>query len=565
MDRDNITRGLDTDEGGGRPQVPVGKYYLFVVAVDQYDAKKGFEPLKTPVRDAGRLVELLLEKYSFDRPVAPPAPLAAYKGVTVVPYSTPEIMCLYNDRATKTAILTHLLSLRKVVTENDHLLIYFAGHGDNLPGLLGGYIMPFGADIGDPSTWMEHNNLYNFFGNYRANKTFRDILLILDCCCSGVVHGGLKMSDPDLQFSRYALTSAASREPVLDEALNGSSPFTDVLCRQLDANTNAKFFIEERAFIDAVEAQIEIMANMNSRLQNFSQTPAYGTLAESGNSRFIFRLKDPNVPPASVLSRSFIEYLNFESQKLALAREYARGKKEDLIIITTVCDRFNIHRIQGKALLEKLKPKRFFNFKDYWQIVVEPDKTGDGIWPVLAANVNIKLDENIKQQCAVYIRDRLKRRPDEEHRPLLFFLGCSFQSGDRSREIISFCKELQEELEKAKIALQEEGVVFSSVFVVVADTRQGGGVQFFKREDFVNVLGTDRNVIVADMVEALRPLLAGEWYDNAAKHIQSVNFQALNVDDYFDEEQSCHLEDFIVKVSEKLGVSREELANHLWH
>ncbi|WP_341840648.1 caspase family protein [Chitinophaga caseinilytica] len=516
------------------------------------------KPLTTPVKDAARLVELLLDRYTFERPEHPPAALDGMPGV--IPYNTTEVKCLYNDRATRREIGEHLKALSKVVTADDHLLIYFAGHGDNIPGVDVGNIMPYEADVSFADTWYGFNDLFQRFGNYIGQQKIRNLLLILDCCCGGAVLGGASVSHPTMHYSRYAATAAANLELAMDAAFDGS-PFTSVLCNLLTRNTAPEFYLNEKELRTEVKHLIERWANENG-VAGFTQTPQYRPLNECGKSEFAFRRKYPDVPPVEVLTEIFIKHLNFETQKEELRRQYRKGNRKDLIVITTICDNLNVQRMQGKVLLEKLKMAMYFNFRDFVQISVEPDKLDNDIWKTLAANTGLQQDGNLKRLCAQHICGRLLRTATGPHRPLLLYLGCSFQSAERSREMIAFCRQLQEELEQAKSEVQGN-IAFNSLIVIIADTR-AGTEKFFKPEDFLESLGTDRHVIVASAVEELEENLVSEWHELMCGTIHTENFRMLDISQYFIT-GTCRIEDFVHGVSDKLGINRDELASKLWH
>ncbi len=561
------TRALGLGKGKTGAAAPPGRYFLFVIAVDDYKQENGLRRLQNPVKDANNIVKVLLEKYDFKQPEVAPPFLAGYEEDEVIPYDTPELKCLYNEKANLDDIYAHLdwLAGKDGLTADDSLLIYFAGHGDNVDNNAVGYLMPFDADTGKKKTWLRCENLFEQFNNFLAKRKCRDLLLVLDCCCAGVITHGMKISDNNTAFSRYALASASMHQQALDG--KKGSPFANALFNLLKKNTEPVFIIQEEKLQKEFDKQLEILANeYKAGPITHVQKIKYQPLQECGDSQFVFRLKDPDVPPVDDLSETFIKYLNFFDQKTDLATHYDEGGKEDLIIITTVCKNFNIHKLQGKVLFEELKTQQGFNFVFSSPIVVEPDKTGNDTWTALSNTLQIPPENNIRQQCAIYICDRLLL--DEElAQPLIIYLGYNFQSGNLSSMIIQFCKELQDELNKAKNRVEYKQSRFNSLFLVIADTRSGSN-QFFSRPDFIATIGEEPKIIISRPVGDLPKGLARKWHKDASNSVDGIksrNFQQLNVEDYFQNKSCCDIETFILEISRKMGVNETELTKKLWH
>ena len=81
------------------------KYYGLIIAVNNYIDRE-ITPLESPVRDAEKLRDVLMTKYFFD-----------------------EKDLFFIKDATRDEIIRALGQVRQKVTQNDNLLIFFAGHG----------------------------------------------------------------------------------------------------------------------------------------------------------------------------------------------------------------------------------------------------------------------------------------------------------------------------------------------------------------------------------------------------------------------------------------------------
>lgn len=135
---------------------PTGKYYSLLIGVSNYlDASLN---LDKPVKDARTLSEILFKEYDFNRE---------------------DINVLLNP--TRQEILSELYKLRSVITSNDNLLIFFAGHGYWDKNINQGYWWPRDARQNDPSFWLSNSDLREQIRGIKSGHT----LLISDACFSG--------------------------------------------------------------------------------------------------------------------------------------------------------------------------------------------------------------------------------------------------------------------------------------------------------------------------------------------------------------------------------------------
>lgn len=138
------------------PVKPIGKYYGLLIGVSQYQESK--LNLDRPLLDAQRFSDLLTTHYSFDR-----------KDVTLL------------SNPSRLEIISELYRLRSVITPNDNLLIFFAGHGFWDQSIKQGYWWPNDAQVGNPSFWLSNSDLREQIKGINSAHT----LLISDACFSG--------------------------------------------------------------------------------------------------------------------------------------------------------------------------------------------------------------------------------------------------------------------------------------------------------------------------------------------------------------------------------------------
>jgi hypothetical protein len=236
--------------------ISTAKYYALVIAVQEYD-DPNISNLDNPVRDASRFIEVIESEYNFQKE---------------------NIKFLENP--TKADIIGTLHHMRDQVTNEDNLLIYYAGHGHYDEEMETGYWLPRDASRDNPVDWLPNTDLTNYLNVLKTKHT----LLIADACFSGGIfksraafNNALAVEKLYKLNSRKALTSGALSE-VPDE-----SKFVEYLIKRLDQNTK-KYLPAEQLYTSLKDA---VMSNSNT-------VPQYGTIQNVGDEGgdFIFIRKN---------------------------------------------------------------------------------------------------------------------------------------------------------------------------------------------------------------------------------------------------------------------------------
>ena len=294
----------------GRPALPFSRHHAFIVGIDAYEK---VSVLKTAVNDARRLAQVLAEQQRFD--VHPP--LLDARGDAV------------------RALLGE--TMPRLVTADDRVLFYFAGHGIAADGDDGpaGYLVPADADPLEVKTLIPMAALQNALQALPC----RHLLLVLDCCFSGAFQWasqsraiGTLMPKRIYQarFDRFVLdpawqviTSAAYDQKALDvlqgratgdrgiaatAAGEAHSPFALAL---FDALSGAADFRTGREG-DGLLTATEVYAYVRDRVepatlaagQGKRQTPGFFPLRKHDKGEFIFLHPNNrlNLPPLPVRS-----------------------------------------------------------------------------------------------------------------------------------------------------------------------------------------------------------------------------------------------------------------------
>ena len=246
-------RGFKVSTSESQKLPILGNYYAFIVGINAY---KEWYPLKTAVKDARVLKELLITQYSFDK------------------------VLLITDRdATQLNVINALKKFAAGLKENDNLLIYYAGHGqlDEFTG--DGYWIPVDGKHKDSTTWISHLLVKSILSSERVKA--KNIALVSDSCYAGaLLRSGpspVSTRDDKYQSKILALSGRKSRqvftsgglEPVADGGRDGHSLFAYYFLKALKEN--------KRDIID---------------LENLFFSRVWGPVVEIGDQRpYVGRLK----------------------------------------------------------------------------------------------------------------------------------------------------------------------------------------------------------------------------------------------------------------------------------
>ena len=243
-----------------------GQNYLLAIAIDNY---KHIRKLNNSVRDTDAVVQLLTMRYQFD---------------------APNIVRLYNTEANEREIYRELKRLALTLTEEDNLVIYFAGHGvyDNVTKE--GFWIPVDAEEGEESDYIGNDKIIRYIKAIKA----RHVFLLADACFSGSLftdtRSGLE-NRLESQASRWALTSG--RNEVVSDGKPGShSPFAKSLLGILSRKKVKSVLVSD---------VVQYVKKQTAKLTKSKQVPIGGALfiPEDKGGEFIFhpreKIKEKNI------------------------------------------------------------------------------------------------------------------------------------------------------------------------------------------------------------------------------------------------------------------------------
>lgn len=229
----------------------LGAHFALVIGNNDY---RHMTPLRTAVNDATAVANTLEAHYNF------------------------HVTTLVN--ATKKDIIKALNRFRRGLTEEDSLLVYYAGHGTMEAGGDTGYWLPVDAEDGDDFNWIANAELTRRFKSMPA----RHVLVVADSCYSGSLLRAAAVAAPAggkarrqwlhrqaTRRSRVAMTSGGL-EPVVDAAgRQDHSVFADSLLAALSKN---KTVLSASELFDRVVSPVVTAVD---------QTPDFGTLQRAGH------------------------------------------------------------------------------------------------------------------------------------------------------------------------------------------------------------------------------------------------------------------------------------------
>jgi len=259
------TRSTGTTVGAGpddEPPLPAlnldfGKYYALVIGNNNYGK---LPKLSTPIADAEAIAGVLKDKYGFT-------------------------VTLLKD-ANRYDILEALNQMREKLTEQDNLLVYYAGHGELDKVNQRGNWLPVDAEPDSTANWIPNVQVTDILNQMSA----RHVLLVVDSCFSGTLTRSALTrleagKSPEAwanwvklmngKRSRTALTSGGIA-PVLDAGAAGHSIFAKALLDALGKNSGV---IEGQRLHQELASSVAYAAGSF----NVDQVPEYAPIKSAGH------------------------------------------------------------------------------------------------------------------------------------------------------------------------------------------------------------------------------------------------------------------------------------------
>jgi hypothetical protein len=269
---------LKLREAEDEPIVSASARKLALIIANANYGSDAFAPLKTPAADADAVAAILSERYGFATEIG----------------SDADALNLFLEDASKAQIQQVLFELRRRLTPEDQLIVYYAGHGENDPDL-GAFWVPADGQPKADFTWIAAEEITRELKRMNAGA----ILVISDSCYAGGLSRGGGEEGPTSE-SRERYLAKASRlksrqlmasggvEPVADGGGGGHSVFAKALIEALQAMPD-KTFTASELFEQKVKPAVISAANALTE----GQTPGFNRIARAGDepgSEFVFQV-----------------------------------------------------------------------------------------------------------------------------------------------------------------------------------------------------------------------------------------------------------------------------------
>ncbi len=337
------TRGLSRQSKAAPVQsTNLGKYHAVLIGVDNYVS---INKLKTPVKDVEALAEVLKTQYGFD-------------DITLLTDKTA-------DKPTASNIFRLMKEKASKLTENDNLLIYYAGHGEVDSITEEGYWIPIEGKRDDTTSWIPHSQIRALLET--KNVKVKNFILVVDSCYSGKMLSrsipttfsgekesyalNQKLFEKAAKKSREVITSGGT-EPVAD-AVAGSdhSLFAHYLLQALKDNQR-KYIDMGTLFDEQIRPKVNKMGRQSperSRVRSAIDEEGVFVLSKIGLKESPLPV-DPN-SEIEVLNRKIAALTDLNKTLLAKGADSAKNAAE----AKAAEARANIALKQKMELEKKLK------------------------------------------------------------------------------------------------------------------------------------------------------------------------------------------------------------------
>lgn len=231
-------------------------YHALIIGIDNY-IDPGLPDLDNPIRDADSLYKTLTGKYLFN----------------------PGNVILLKDPG-RADIIKQLDRLSSRITENDNLIIFYAGHGSWDLKKETGFWLPSDADRSSSVNWLRNSTIKDFVEDINSKHT----LLITDACFAGSIFKSREgFADAPASINKlYSLPSRKAMTSGTLEQVPDRSVFLQYLMKRL--NENDEKYMSARTLFNSLSEAV---------LNNSPNVPQYGVIQGTGDEGgdFIFILR----------------------------------------------------------------------------------------------------------------------------------------------------------------------------------------------------------------------------------------------------------------------------------
>lgn len=253
-----------------------GANYLLVIGIDKY---LHWKPLNNAVRDVQDIARLLTQRYQFE---------------------PDNVITLFNEEATEDNIREKLMWVKKNITPDDNLIVFFSGHGHYDEDLEEGYWVPANARPNSASDYISNSDVLKWIKSIKTHHT----LLVVDSCFSGTLVSQNRSEILSEKYPSCRIFASGRKELVEDGSPGTNSPFAKALLSKLKHNT------------DRVIRASDVIHHVTKSVESSGgQSPIEGRIRDGGDQggEFVFHLKitEAEIWDAVTASNDPAEYLKY--------------------------------------------------------------------------------------------------------------------------------------------------------------------------------------------------------------------------------------------------------------
>jgi len=242
-----------SDYSSAHQLIKAGKYYALFIAIEDY-LDPQINALDNTIKDAEILYNTLTSHYTFNEEDA-------------------EILV----NPTRSDLIIAMDQLSRKVTENDNLLIFYAGHGYWSESSGQGFWLPSDASKNNTVNWIRNSTVRDYIEAIQSKHT----LLISDACFSGGIFKtrGAFTNNSVAVEKLYKLPSRKAMTSGTIEEVPDQSVFLKYLNKRLIENKDA--YLPSETLFSMLKVAV---------LNNSPNIPQYGEIANTGDEGgdFIF-------------------------------------------------------------------------------------------------------------------------------------------------------------------------------------------------------------------------------------------------------------------------------------
>ncbi len=286
-----------------------GLNYILIIGIDPYNHPT-YPSLENASDDALRIQKILVEVYNFEQVSAP----------------------ILNEDATRDNIIEAFINLRSICTNEDRLIIYYAGHGLVDPQSGRGMWVPIDA-VHKTARLIYDTDIANQLEAIEA----KHVLLISDSCFSGKLFQQTRSlfssSDYEQLENRKSRWIFYSGEQAVSDGLKGvGSPFCQAICQFLDSQKDRIFSTGEIVEFVRLKLKDEGKPMPGSRHLN----------SKHDNGQIVFR--------SNQLAEQIRSIVTYDKQQFSLP-----ASKTSHPYLTRTFSEFDLEAIENISFFQKSK------------------------------------------------------------------------------------------------------------------------------------------------------------------------------------------------------------------